>query len=413
MHGADDSVRAVVASLTRMRRGHLAVQGPPGTGKTYLAAHVIKELIDQHQWAIGVTAQSHKVIENVLEAVVRDAGLPPDLAGKKPESGGAGAGDGSADSYVQISPSCFLDFAARRAATGYLIGGTAWDMANPTRVAPRQLDLLVIDEAGQFSLANTIATAVSAKRILLLGDPQQLPQVSQGIHPAPVDGSALGHIIGGEAVLAPQFGYFLDESRRMSQAIAEQVSRLAYEGKLHAHASTIGRALAGVAPGLHAVPVVHSGNSTCSEEEGAVVVDLVRQHLGLAWTGCSGAAPAPLREADLIVVTPYNSQVELIRRRLDEAGHCDVPVGTVDKFQGREAVVSIVSLAASDATEVPRGIEFLLNRNRLNVSISRAKWAAYLVHSPALTDYLPHTPEGVATLSRFITLVGEASEELV
>jgi uncharacterized protein len=115
-----------------------------------------------------------------------------------------------------------------------------------------------------------------------------------------------------------------------------------------------------------------------------------------------------VREADLIVVTPYNAQVELIRDALTAAGLDRVEVGTVDKFQGREAVIAIVSLAASSAVDVPRGMEFLLSRNRLNVSISRAKWAAYLIHSPELVDYLPATPDAVATLSRFITLVDSA-----
>ena len=404
MRDADDGVRAVVASMTTMDRGYLAVQGPPGTGKTYLAAHVIKELVERHHWAIGVTAQSHKVIENVLEAVVLDAGVESHLVGKKPDR------DGSTGNYVALADSGFQNFAARNHATGYVIGGTAWDMTNRNRIGVDQLDLLVIDEAGQFSLANTIATAFSAKRVLFLGDPQQLPQVSQGIHPAPVDGSALGHIIGGHAVLPDEYGYFLAESRRMDEAVTEPVSRLAYDEQLRSHPSTLGRSLDGVAPGLHSVAVLHTGNATSSVEEAAAVIDLVHQHLGLAWTPKAGAVPVSVQQDDIIVVTPYNAQVELLRSSLDAAGLGDVPVGTVDKFQGREAVISIVSLAASDAAEVPRGMDFLLNRNRLNVSISRAKWAAYLVHSPALIDYLPHTPEGLATLSRFITLIDESHE---
>ena len=99
MRDADDGVRAVVVSLTRMDAGYLAVQGPPGTGKTYLAAHVIKELVERHHWAIGVTAQSHKVIENVLEAVVLDAGVDPHLVGKKPDR------DGSTGNYVDLPDS--------------------------------------------------------------------------------------------------------------------------------------------------------------------------------------------------------------------------------------------------------------------------------------------------------------------
>jgi uncharacterized protein len=407
MRSADDGPRAVAESLARMDRGYLAVQGPPGTGKTYLAAHVIQELVATHHWRIGVTAQSHKVVENVLNAVVVDAHLNPELVAKAaPTEFGTGHYAGSP--FTELGADAHADYARAYASHGYVIGGTAWDFTNRKRVQAGQLDLLVIEEAGQFSLANTIAVATSAARILLLGDPQQLPQVSQGIHPAPVDASALGHLIGEKAVLPQAYGYFLEESRRMDEAVARPVSRLSYDGQLRSNASTRGRRLDGVVPGLHAIPVSHHGNSTSSPEEAAAVVELVRAHLGTAWTGQPGEPPRPVREADLIVVTPYNAQVELIRDALTAAGFDRVEVGTVDKFQGREAVIAIVSLAASSAVDVPRGMEFLLSRNRLNVSISRAKWAAYLIHSPELVDYLPATPDAVATLSRFITLVDSA-----
>ncbi|MCO5295063.1 MAG: TM0106 family RecB-like putative nuclease [Homoserinimonas sp.] len=396
MSDPDDAVRAIYTSLIGMQQDYLAVQGPPGTGKTYVAAHVIKRLIEEQHWRVGVTAQSHKVIENVLDAAVT-AGLDPALVAKHKVSDPAAR-------FTVISDSAYPEFARLRAETGYVIGGTAWDMTNRKRVQEQQLDLLVIDEAGQFSLAHTIACAPSAKRILLLGDPQQLPQVSQGIHPAPVDGSALGYVIGNNAVLPERYGYFLPVSRRMDAAVASRVSDLSYEGKLHSHATTAGRKLQGVEPGLHSVAVEHSGNSTSSAEEASAVVELVRAHLGLPWVEDESEPARPLEQADVIVVTPYNAQVQLLRETLDLAGLAEVPVGTVDKFQGREAVISIVSLAASSAIAAPRGMDFLLNRNRLNVSISRAKWAAYLVYSPDLINYLPHTPEGLATLSRFVNL---------
>ncbi|GAA1210818.1 TM0106 family RecB-like putative nuclease [Rhodoglobus aureus] len=404
MKSADDGVRAVIASLLSRESGYLAVQGPPGTGKTYLAAHVIQELAEKHHWKIGVTAQSHKVVENVLDAVVLDANLNPELVAKA-VPGEFGPGYYTEGPFSELPKDGHAAFAREYDSTGYVIGGTAWDMTNRKRVQAGQLDLLVIDEAGQFSLANTIGVAASAKRILLLGDPQQLPQVSQGIHPAPVDGSALGHVIGSLAVLPDDFGYFLKESRRMDEAVTRPVSLLSYDGVLRSHASTEGRMLAGVAPGLHSVPTAHVDNSTYSSEEADRVVELVRQHLGALWTAEAGGTPKPLDEDGIIVVTPYNAQVELIRGRLDAAGYSRVVVGTVDKFQGREAVISIVSLAASSADDVPRGLDFLLSRNRLNVSISRAQWAAYLVYSPTLLDSLPQSAEGVATLSRFISLV--------
>ncbi|MDM4762912.1 TM0106 family RecB-like putative nuclease [Galbitalea sp. SE-J8] len=395
----DASVDALVASLLDLDRSYLAVQGPPGTGKTYVAAHVIRRLVAEHGWRVGVVAQSHAVVEHVLERVVA-AGLDPDLVGKS-------TADATAR-FTVLERDGYAIFQAQRAARGYVVGGTAWDLTNPARVRPGSLDLLVIDEAGQFSIANTIAVASAARNLLLFGDPQQLPQVSQGIHPAPVDGSALGFVSDEHRVLPPELGYFLAESRRMHTAVTAPVSRLAYEGALRAHPCTATRSLEGVTPGLQAVPVPHEGRSTESPEEADAVVGLALALIGTPWSDPTLDPPRvrePLGPADVIVVTPYNAQVALLRDALDAVGLTGVQVGTVDKFQGREAVVSITSLAASSAADVPRGMDFLINRNRLNVAISRAQWAAFLVYSPGLAEHLPHRPEQVAELSAFLTLV--------
>ncbi|HPT94522.1 MAG TPA: TM0106 family RecB-like putative nuclease [Microbacteriaceae bacterium] len=407
---AGDNIGAVVGALEHLDRGFVAVQGPPGTGKTYVGSRVIARLVREHGWRIGVVAQSHRVVENVLDGVVA-AGVAPELVAK------ALSGSQPEDHAFTALPSkpAAARFASEHATTGFVLGGTAWDFANPRNIPRGSLDLLVIDEAGQFSLANTIAVSLVAPRLLLLGDPQQLPQVSQGTHPEPVDTSALGWVIGDHAVLPDEFGFFLSESWRMHPAIAAPVSHLSYEGKLLSHPSAVVRHLDGIEPGLHAIAVEHSGNATSSTEEADEVVRIAREVLGRAWTevrvdgnGVAIAEPArPLEQSDIIVVTPYNAQLQCVRAALDAAGLHDVPVGTVDKFQGQEAAVAIMSLAASSAAEVPRGIEFLLMRNRLNVAISRAKLAAYLLYSPALLDDLPRTPLGVAQLSAFARLVGD------
>ena len=296
-----------------------------------------------------------------------------------------------------------------------MVGGTAWDFAHDARIPRESLDLLVIDEAGQFSLASTIAVSLAASRLLLLGDPQQLPQVSQGTHPEPVDTSALGWVMDGADVIPPEYGYFLARTWRMHPRVAEPVSRLSYSGELAAHPSTAMRELAGIRPGLIPVAVRHHGNATQSVEEAAVVADIVRDLVGREWTGIligdegqtTPLAPRPLAQSDIIVVTPYNAQQVAVEQALADAGFPDVPVGTVDRFQGQEAAVAIVSLAASSGRDAPRGLEFLLLRNRLNVAISRAMHTAYLISSPGLLDDLPHTPEGVVRLSGFARLVDE------
>jgi uncharacterized protein len=359
---------------------------------------VIAELVVRHGWRIGVVAQSHAAVENMLRAVLAagvEAGLEPGQVGKKPKKGD----EKKPVPWTPLDTRAYGRFTGQPG--GWVLGGTAWDFSNADRVPRGSLDLLVIDEAGQFSLAGTIAAAVAAERLLLLGDPQQLPQVSQGTHPEPVDGSALGWLSDGHQVLPPEFGYFLKTSWRMHPSVCAPVSALSYEGRLLSHPSD--RFVEGVEPGLHPVPVPHSLNSTSSAEEAEAVVSLVRGLLGRPFT--SGGRTRPLDQGDVIVVAPYNAQVELLRTRLGQAGLGEVPVGTVDKFQGKEAAVAVVSLAASSAQEVPRGLEFLLLANRLNVAISRAQWAAWLVYSPALTESLPTSVAGLAQLSAFITLV--------
>ncbi len=405
--GGEDrrTIGAVVASLRKLDRSALAVQGPPGTGKTYLAARVIRTLVERDGWHVGVVAQSHKVVENVLEGVV-SAGLDPALIGKAPQ-GGRTDPDAPAPGYTLLPGGGHQAFLARHRAAGRgaVIGGTAWDFANETRIGRRGLDLLVVDEAGQFSLAPTIAASVSAERLLLLGDPQQLPQVSQGSHPEPVDTSALGWLLGEHETVPEGAGYFLAETRRMRPELAAVVSELAYEGRLHAHSTAALREVIGAGPpGLSWHPVSHAGASTHSPEEAAEAVRIARDCLrGILRE--PGEPDRALGQDDLIVVAAYNAQVECVAEALAEAGLAGIRVGTVDKFQGQEAAIAIVTLAASSADDVPRGLDFLLMRNRLNVAISRAQWAAHLVSSDRLGEGLPATAEGVAALSGYLRLL--------
>ena len=397
------TIGAVVASLLRLDRSYVAVQGPPGTGKTYLAARVIRSLVERAGWRIGVVAQSHRVVENVLDGVIA-AGLAPALVGKVPQGGSLGPGDPE-PAYTILPRNGHLRFAAghRAAGRGCVIGGTAWDFSNETRFERRGLDLLVIDEAGQFSLAPTIAASAAAERLLLLGDPQQLPQVSQGSHPEPVDASALGWLLGEHGTVPPELGYFLAETRRMRPELAGVVSELSYDGRLHAHPGASLREVEhGGSAGLVWHPVRHSGNATSSPEEAAEVVRIVRESLRGRLLE-AGAARA-LTEDDLIVVAAYNAQVECVAEALAAAGHERVRVGTVDRFQGQEAAIAVVTLAASSPDDVPRGLEFLLMRNRLNVAISRAQWAAHLVSSDRLGAGLPGSAEGLAALSGYLRL---------
>ncbi|KDA42920.1 DEAD/DEAH box helicase, partial [Frankia sp. BMG5.23] len=271
---------------------------------------------------------------------------------------------------------------------GHLVGDTAWAFANPV-LRGDPFDVLIIDEAGQFALADTLAVAGAARNLVLLGDPQQLPQVVAGIHPDGADASALSHLLGDAEVIPPEFGYFLDRTRRLHPAVCAPVSALAYRGLLHAHPVAGTRAVAGVPAGLYLHDVEHHDNGTRSDEEVAVIRDIVRHLLGR--TLVDGGPPRPLLGSDLLVVAPYNRQVRAVEHALGKAGLPGVRVGTVDRFQGQEAAVVITSLTTSSSAQAPRGLDFLLSRNRLNVAISRAQVAAALVMSPALLDSSPRS----------------------
>lgn len=406
-------VEAILAAVLDLDRSYVAVQGPPGTGKSFVGAHVIGRLV-QRGWRIGVVAQSHAVIENLLRGCARHGRVPREAMAKAKPRRPRGAEQVAEPTvpWRRIGPQEIPDFLAGEddevPVPGRVYGGTAWDFANAERFSPGQLDLLVIDEAGQYSLANMLAVSRAARNLLLLGDPQQLPQVTQGTHPYSVDESALGWLSAGEQTLPPQLGYFLDATWRMHPSLCAPVSRLSYRGRLHAAEAAGHRRLAGLAPGVHRLEVEHTGRATASPEEADAVVQVARTLVGRPWTPGTGRAPRPLEASDLLVVAAYNAQVEAIRHALGAAGLTGeddgVRVGTVDKFQGQEAAVAIVSMAASSAAEVPRGMDFLLSPNRLNVAVSRGQWAAVLISSPALTDYWPASPEGLAVLGGFTGL---------
>ncbi len=390
---AETIATAITTAVLDLDSSYLAVHGPPGTGKTSTAARVITALVSEHDWRIGVVAQSHAVVENLFDCAI-SVGIDPQRVAKKRH-------DNDNPRWQHIDEDEYAEFVSGTA--GCVIGGTAWDFANGNRVPPGSLDLLVIDEAGQFCLANTIAAAPAAANLLLLGDPQQLPQVSQGTHPEPVDTSALGWLVDGQRTLPAERGYFLDRSYRMHPAVCGKVSRLSYEGRLHSHTGhTEARHLHGYRPGVHVLPVRHEGNCTESPAEADAIVTEIARLLGSPWTDEYGTRP--LGTSDVLVLAPYNAQVVLVRRQLTTAGLAEVRVGTVDKFQGSQAPVVFISMTASSVDEVPRGISFLLNRNRLNVAISRAQYAAVIVRAEMLTDYLPSTPAGLVDLGAFLAL---------
>ena len=265
---------------------------------------------------------------------------------------------------------------------GHVVGGTAFFFARDENV--QAFDWLFVDEAGQVGLANMTAMARCAKNVVLVGDPRQLPQVIQGSHPEPANLSCLEWMLGEDATIPPERGIFLPITRRMHPEVCRFISDQVYEGRLTSHADTACQGVTGTRfahAGAFWVPVYHDGNTQIALEEVAAIKSAIDDLLAGSWSEKDGTV-RPMREGDIIIVAPYNAQVNALRDALPDG----IRVGTVDKFQGQEAPVCLVSMTASSAEETSRGMEFLLSLNRINVAVSRAKGLALVFGAPRLRE---------------------------
>jgi uncharacterized protein len=383
----------------RLDGSWLGVQGPPGSGKTYLGAEVAVELVRRGQ-KVGVTANSHRVIGHLLDKIAERAaehGVGVRI-GQKADA----AGDCTSDAATPFAKyGEMLD--ALGAGEVNVIGGTAWLWSRPEFAG--SVDVLIVDEAGQLALANTIAVSAGARNLVLLGDPQQLDQPLKGTHPPGAEASALGHVLAGESTMPPELGLFQERTRRLHPDLCRFTSEAFYQGRLASEEWLSRQDLAGpgrlTGTGVRFVPVVHDGNRSESPEEAAVVARLVRELVegAATWTDADGLDHA-LKWDDVLVVAPYNAQVAEIARALPAAR-----VGTVDKFQGQEAPVSIYSMATSSPEDAPRGMEFLYSLNRLNVATSRARCLAAVVASPALIRVRAQTPRQMRLANALCRLI--------
>ena len=385
----------------------LPIQGPPGTGKTYTGARMIVDLVRAGK-RVGVTAQAHKAIANMLDAVseaATEAGVPVAIAQKcDPGDGGS-----TASGVVQVDkPEAARD--GLSAGTYQVVGGTAWLWARDDMES--SVDVLFVDEAGQLSLAMAVAVGTAARSLVLLGDPNQLPQVSQGTHPEGASASALEHLIAGAATIAPDRGLLLSTTYRLHPDINGYISEVFYDGRLQPDTANALQDLAGGLPlggtGIRLVPLAHAHASNRSRIEADWIVDAVAGLLGRPWTDRSGRVRT-LTAQDVLIVAPYNAQVAEIHGAVRARLGIDANVGTVDRFQGREAPVAIYSMTTSTPDEAPRDLEFLYSGHRLNVAVSRARGLAAVVLSPELLRVACRTPEQmrlVNALCRFVELAG-------
>lgn len=385
------SVEGVTSAVERLRDSYLVVQGPPGTGKTYTGARVIVALLKQGK-RVGVCATSHKAIANLLDAVTA-AAIEQDYVF-------AGARQKQDDPLVDNR---FITEVESKDTTDQeyrLVGGTAWVFARED--ADQTYDYLFVDEAGQVSLANLVAMSSAARNIVLLGDQMQLGQPLQGTHPGDSGLSALQYLLQDHATVPPEFGILLDVSWRMHPRICQFISDAVYDGRLTPYPETARQSIvlqADADPALRPHGIVfaalaHQGCAQTSKPEAERINALVASLCRQCYTDKAGRNQ-PLTAENILVVAPYNAQV----RQLKDLLPPEITVGTVDKFQGQESEVVIVSMTTSSSEEMPRNMEFLFDRHRLNVAISRAKTLAIVVASPKLLEINCTTPEQMALVN--------------
>ncbi len=387
----------------------LAIQGPPGSGKTWAGARMICSLLAAGR-RVGITANSHKVIGNLLENVLAAAAAegidvrPVQKADKERilDDDRVARGRDAADVRSRL-----LDGRANLAA------GTAWLWASD-KLADA-VDVLFVDEAGQMSLANVVAISPATASLVLLGDPQQLDQPLNGSHPPGADKSALAHVLGDDATIAPERGLFLEKTWRLHPDLCAFTSEVFYENRLASQAGLAAQRIDGQPPihgvGPRYVSLLTVGYDNESPPEAKVVARLAESLVagGSTWVDQRGRI-CPITWQDILIVAPYNAQVGAIKRLLPGSAR----VGTVDKFQGQEAPISVYSMATSTPELAPRGMDFLYSRHRLNVATSRARCVAVVVASPELLRVRARTPHQMRlanALARFVEMAPGAPGE--
>jgi len=407
---AEDAARRLGLALDHST---LPIQGPPGSGKTWTGARMILDLVHDGR-KVGVTANGHKVIGKLLDDVWAAAQDDPRFDDRPIRLGQKPGDDGTtscAHSVGYKNESKILDALATDEVD--VIGGTAWLWSREEFTG--SVSVLFIDEAGQFSLANAVAVSPAADSMVLLGDPQQLDQPTQGSHPPGAERSALAHLLevhGKQvATMPPERGLFLERTWRMHPSITGYTSEMFYTGELESEPGNERQMLAGTGVldgvGIRYLAVPHQfRDQTRSADEADAVAAMVDELLGsdATWTDRNGLEHVMV-ESDILVVAPYNDHRKLIESALRLRGYPNVPVGTVDKFQGQQAPISIYSMACTSADDAPRGMEFLYSLNRLNVATSRAKGLTVLVASPDLLLVRCQTPHQMQLANALCRLV--------
>ena len=399
-HDNAERLQQIINAVKNLNNSYLPIQGPPGSGKTYTASHIIVELLKQGK-KIGISSVGHKTINNLLLKVKK-------LCNEQRVSGYFACTNEKDDNLRRLGINVLKNNQLSSKIFGpCVIGTTAWGFAREDFQG--RFDYLFIDEAGQVSVANLFAMSQSANNLILIGDQMQLPQPSRGTHPEESGLSILDYLLNDKAIIPSHMGVLLEKTYRMHSSVNKFISHAIYEDQLVSDIKNDRQLITipdnyigeiNKESGIIYCPVEHDGNLQASDEEVEKVKQITNELIGRQYTNKDGVTRV-ISTKDILYVVPYNYQVNKLKHILGEKAR----VGSVDKFQGQEAPIVILSMCSSDASESPRGVSFLFSKNRLNVAISRAQCLAIIVASTKLVETTVSNINQMAELSLYCELI--------
>ena len=385
--------------ISRLDNSHLFMQGGPGTGKTYQISNAIIELLKKNK-KIAVTANSHKVIHNLLERIESIANK------QKFIFKGLKMGNPDNEDTYYDGKLIKTDKNEKHYINGLkdrkilLYAGTKYHLSQ--WYYQDKLDYLIVDEASQLAVADLVALGGIAKNIVLVGDQQQLGQPVVGSHPGQSGKSVLDYLLENKDTVSPEKGIFLNRTFRLHPNINTFTSENFYEGRLLTNSNNINRKIEYSSDcmikteGIHTILMDHKDNSQTSVEEFEIIKKLMKQLIGSKITD-QDKSERKLTIEDILIVSPYNAQVNFLSARLGKGAKC----GTIDRYQGQGAPISIISMTSSSVEDLPRNKGFFFNKNRLNVAISRAQCSSIILFNPKLLETAPNDYEEFKLINNF------------
>jgi DNA replication ATP-dependent helicase Dna2 len=375
--GLNDSQVDAVAQAYAADLLHL-IQGPPGAGKTWVLAHLARLLVEDGQRVL-VTALTHRAIDNALNKLPQvDAGLPVCKIGEERH-----AAELDVPNHETFDQSHFGDLSG-----GYVVGATPFALQTH-RLANVEFDVVLFDEASQVTLPLAIMGMLAAGKYVFIGDENQLPPVTVFSELEQARTSIFAYLSGRSPAT------LLNVTYRLNDVLSGWPSQTFYQGQLKPSPAAAARRLklSGRAsrwdfildPASPAVflDLCHRNTTVRSRTEAETVVELILSLLG------HGIPPQ-----EIGVVVPYRAQSRLIRSLLRRALGSEEVLGrlvvdTVERMQGQEREVVLVSFATASPAFALQMAGFLFQPQRLNVAVTRPRTKLILVGSRHMLDATP------------------------